>query len=83
MRLTREVRPAYFGMFLGYVGPAEVHLRLSAAGYPVGDSERWPSRRSSGCASSPASSPSERPASGCWPVVGPGRRGGPVARDAT
>jgi class 3 adenylate cyclase/tetratricopeptide (TPR) repeat protein len=39
MRMTAQVRPSYFGSFLGYVGPAEVFLNAWEAGQPVHDAQ--------------------------------------------
>jgi class 3 adenylate cyclase len=37
MRITRGLRPSYFGTFLGYVGPADVYFQLWEGQYALGD----------------------------------------------
>jgi tetratricopeptide (TPR) repeat protein len=40
LRLTADTRPAYYGTFLGYVGPADVHLQLWERGSSLKDPRR-------------------------------------------
>jgi tetratricopeptide (TPR) repeat protein len=40
LRLTADARPAFYGTFLGYLGPADVHLQLWERGSHLQDHER-------------------------------------------